>query len=90
MYVRLKDLVRKWIKPEGKTVEEITETFIMEQLMDVMPPGVQIWVREHKPKSGIDAAELAGNYFDARKGVQNDTEKTTMVSRAASSSSNNH
>ena len=72
MYVRLKDLFRKWTKPDGKTVEEITETVIMEQLVDTMPPGVQIWVREHRPKTGIGAATLADDYFDARKGVHND------------------
>ena len=42
MYVRLKDLFKKWIKPDGKAVEEIIEVIIMEQLVDTMPPGVQI------------------------------------------------
>ncbi|XP_071949117.1 uncharacterized protein [Antedon mediterranea] len=34
-----------------------------------MPTGVQIWVKEHKPDSGLNAAELADNYFQARKGI---------------------
>lgn len=59
MYVRLKDLFIKWTKPDGKTVEEIIEVIVMEQLIDTMPPGVQIWVREHGPKTGVAAAELA-------------------------------
>ena len=40
----------------------------MEQLVDTMPPGVQIWVREHRPKAVVEAAELAYGYFDARTG----------------------
>ena len=40
MYVRLKDLFKKWTKPDRKTVEEIMEVIIMEQLVDTMPPGV--------------------------------------------------
>ena len=58
IYVSLKDLFRKWTKPDGKTVEEVTEAIIMEQLVDTMPPGVQIWVREHRPKTVVEAAEL--------------------------------
>ena len=69
MYVRQKDLFKKWTKPDGKTVEEIIEVIIMEQLVDTMPPGVQIWVREHRPKTGVEAAELADDYFDARKEI---------------------
>lgn len=67
MYVRMKDLFKKWTKPDEKTVEEFTEVFIMEQLVDTRPPGVQIWVREHRPKTGVEAAELADDYFDAER-----------------------
>ena len=42
MYVRLKDLFKKWTKPDGETFEEIMEVIIMEQLVDTMPSGVQI------------------------------------------------
>ena len=67
MYVRLKDLPKKWTKPDGKRFDEIIEVIIMEQLVDMMPLGVQIWVREHGPKTGVAAAELADDYFDARR-----------------------
>ena len=75
IYVRLKDLFKKWTKPDGKTVEEIMEVIIMEQLVDTMPPGVQIWVREHRPQTGVEAAELSDDYFDARKGMPNDFQR---------------
>ena len=75
VYVRLKDLFNKWVKPDVNDVQKVIEILIMEQLTDNMPPGVQIWVREHKPKSGTEAADLADDYSDARRGVQMDTGK---------------
>ena len=75
MYVRLKDLFKKWTKPDANTVEVIMEVIIMEQLVDMMPPGLQIWFREHRPKTGVEAAELAADYFDARKGIPNDFQR---------------
>lgn len=53
-------------------VEEIIEVIIMEQLVDTIPSGVQIRVREHRPKTGVRAAD---DYFDARKGIQNDFQR---------------
>ena len=75
MYVRLKDLFKKWTKPEGKRAAEIMEVIIMEQLVETMPPGVQIWVREHRPKTGVEAADLADDYFDAHKGILTDFQR---------------
>jgi hypothetical protein len=75
MYVRLKDVFSKWTKPETNSKEKLAETLIMEQLVDNMSPGVQIWVREHKPKSGTEAADLADDYADARRGIQFNSEK---------------
>ena len=75
MYVRLKDLFNKWVKPDVNNVQKVSEILIMEQLVDNMPPGVQIWVREHKPKTGTEAADLADDYSDARRGVQIDSGK---------------
>ena len=42
MYARLKGSFRKLTRPDEKTVKEITETVIMEQLVNTMLPGLQI------------------------------------------------
>ena len=55
------------MRPEDKTGLDVAEMMIMEQLVETLPPHIQIWVREHKPKSGKDAAVLADDYVDARK-----------------------
>ena len=81
MYIRLKDLFKKRAKPDGKRVDEVIEVIIIKQLVDTMPPGVQIWVTEHGPKTGVAAAELADDYFDACKGIQNDFQRRPQTYR---------
>jgi hypothetical protein len=69
VYVRLKDMFNKWAKPGSKNVDQLAEILVMEQLVGIMPTGVQIWVKEHRPDTGTKAASLADDYFDARKGL---------------------
>ncbi|XP_071941174.1 uncharacterized protein [Antedon mediterranea] len=103
MYVRLKDLFTKWARPADKSKDDLAETVILEQLIDIMPTGVQIWVQEHKPDSGLNAAELADNYFQARKGIdfekkfqnrkhenRNNQEKTVRGTPEVDSKGNNN
>lgn len=65
LYHRLKDLFRKWIRPEQKTVEEIAETLILEQFLRTLAPDIRVWVKEHKPKTGQHAAEQVENFLSA-------------------------
>ncbi|XP_071941924.1 uncharacterized protein [Antedon mediterranea] len=103
MYVRLKDLFTKWARPADKSKDNLAEIVILEQLIDIMPTGVQIWVKEHKPDSGLNAAELADNYFQARKGIdfekkfqnrkhehRNNQEKTVKGTPEVDSKGNNN
>ena len=64
--VRLNDLLQKWTK-ECKTVEDIRDMMVQEQLLDALPRELKIWVAERKPKTSKEAAELADNYLRARK-----------------------
>uniref|UniRef100_A0A9J8C9Q5 SCAN box domain-containing protein n=1 Tax=Cyprinus carpio carpio TaxID=630221 RepID=A0A9J8C9Q5_CYPCA len=58
LYVRLKELYVKWIQPQGKTLHEISEILIMEQFLRMLSPELQVWVKEHGPKSAAEAATL--------------------------------
>ncbi|XP_049447271.1 uncharacterized protein LOC125897860 [Epinephelus fuscoguttatus] len=69
LYVRLKELYGKWIQPQGKTVQQIGET-IMEQYLRMLSPELQVWVKEHGPKSAAEAATLADVFVAARKKSQ--------------------
>eukprot|EP00731_Ephydatia_muelleri_P002491 Em0001g2491a len=64
--VRLNDLLKKWTK-ECKTVQDIRDMMVQEQLLDALPRELKIWVAEKKPKRSKETAELADNYLRARK-----------------------
>ncbi len=67
-YHRLKNLYKRWVRPEGHSKEEIGEAIILEQLLRVLPYDARTWVREHEPRSGREAAKLAQQYLNAHRG----------------------
>ncbi|XP_058622258.1 uncharacterized protein LOC131533845 [Onychostoma macrolepis] len=69
-YNRLRNLYRRWVKPERHTKEEIGETIVLEQLLRVLPYEIRVWVKEHEPTTGLDAAKLAQQYINAHRGSQ--------------------
>lgn len=66
MATRLSDMVDKWMK-ECKTVKEVYELIVVEQLLETLPTEVRVWVCERNPKSSTVARELADEYVCARK-----------------------
>ena len=61
-----KDLINKWMRT-CKTVEEVKDRVILEQLLDTLPPGVRVFVKERKPASSAEAALLADDHITARR-----------------------
>ncbi|XP_078797929.1 uncharacterized protein LOC144989406 [Oryzias latipes] len=78
-YHRLKGLYRRWIQPERRTKEQVGESIILEQLLYVLPPEVRTWVKEHEPGDGSEAAKLALQYLNARRGGP--STRSTMATR---------
>ncbi|KAJ8401836.1 hypothetical protein AAFF_G00378070 [Aldrovandia affinis] len=68
-YDWLKGLYCRWMHPEIHSKEEIGETVILEQLLKVLPHDMRVWVKEHKPKDGVTAAKLAGQYHNTHRGT---------------------
>ncbi|RXN23940.1 zinc finger and SCAN domain-containing 9 [Labeo rohita] len=66
-YNRLKNLYKRWVRPEEHSKEEIGEAIILEQLLRVLPYDARTWVREHEPRSGLAAAKLAQQYLNAHR-----------------------
>ena len=66
--VRLTDLFFKWTKG-CKTVEQLGDLMILEQLVNALQTEVRVWVMERKPKTLAEAAtcKLADNYLSAQK-----------------------
>ncbi|CAJ1064638.1 uncharacterized protein LOC120723181 [Xyrichtys novacula] len=68
LYVRLKEMFNKWVKPETTTVKDISELLIMEQFLRMVNPEMEVWIREHDPKTAEEAARLAEVFQSARRG----------------------
>ena len=59
--VRIGEFQAKWMR-ECHTVEEMTEVICLEQFLNTVPRDVRVWVSEKKPKTCLQAGELADEY----------------------------
>ena len=50
-----------------ETKEELKDLVILEQLVNTLPEDVRVWVKERKPKTSMEAGQLADDYVQARK-----------------------
>ncbi|KAL2081694.1 hypothetical protein ACEWY4_023547 [Coilia grayii] len=70
LYVRLKELFLKWVRPEEHSLDDICELMVLEQFMDMVSPDMTVWIREHDPKTAEEAARLAEIFQAARQGTR--------------------
>ena len=63
---RLDDLADKWTQG-CETKEELKDLVVLEQLVNTLPDEVRVWVKERKPKTSMEAGQLADDYIQARK-----------------------
>ncbi|XP_077186228.1 uncharacterized protein LOC143833881 [Paroedura picta] len=70
IYGQLQDLCRQWLKPEQRTKEEILELIVQEQLLAMLPPDVQNWVRESAPEDCIEVVALAEDFLMGRQAAK--------------------
>ncbi|XP_048345048.1 zinc finger protein 397-like isoform X2 [Sphaerodactylus townsendi] len=62
-YSRLQKMCRGWLRVENHSKEQILELLILEQLLSILPPEIQSWVREHGPESCSQAVALAEEFI---------------------------
>ena len=59
---KLMDLQRKWLKEHTTSVEQMQEVIGLEQFLNSLPMEKRVWVYEKKPKTFVEAGELADEY----------------------------
>lgn len=70
LYVQLKDLFSKWVKPETCTILQLSEFVILEQFMRMINTDMAVWIKEHDPATAEEAAKLAERYLAAQRDTQ--------------------
>ncbi|XP_034841722.1 zinc finger protein with KRAB and SCAN domains 4-like isoform X2 [Mirounga leonina] len=55
---RLRELCRRWLRPETHSKEQILELLVLEQFLAILPGDLQAWVRERHPESGDEVVVL--------------------------------
>ncbi|XP_054831266.1 zinc finger and SCAN domain-containing protein 2-like isoform X2 [Eublepharis macularius] len=58
-YSQLQEMCRGWLRMEKHSKEQILELLILEQLLNILPPEIQSWVRENGPENCSQAVALA-------------------------------
>ena len=51
------------------TIQEFSERIVLKQLFNTLAPDIWLWVKERKPKTVKEAAELADQLTQARKQI---------------------
>ena len=63
---RLRDLLEKWTA-SCTTLEALKEKIVVEQLLEMMPRDLRIWINNRKPTTGEEAGKLADSYIHSRR-----------------------
>ncbi|XP_032998060.1 zinc finger protein 197-like [Lacerta agilis] len=70
IYSQLKELCRQWLKPDKYTKDQILEMIIQEQLLAMLPPEVQSWVKECGPEDCVEMVALAEDFLMGRRSAR--------------------
>ncbi|XP_015283485.1 PREDICTED: zinc finger protein 773-like [Gekko japonicus] len=60
---RLDEAAQRWLRPQDRTKGQIVDMIVLEQFLEVLPWGMQTWVRAKEPRSSEEAARLAEAYL---------------------------
>ena len=64
---------------------EVKKAIVLEQLLYTLGPSARVWVKVRKPKTALEAGQLADDYSEARKQTAKENRPVEDQSSPASS-----
>ena len=55
---RLRELCRRWLRPEARTKAQILELLVLEQFLSILPGEVRTWVKSQYPRNSEEVVTL--------------------------------
>uniref|UniRef100_A0A674JGQ6 SCAN box domain-containing protein n=1 Tax=Terrapene triunguis TaxID=2587831 RepID=A0A674JGQ6_9SAUR len=60
---KLRDSCWRWLKPEANMWVQVAERVLLEQFVQILPPGGREWVLQHHHETMMEAIQLMGDYL---------------------------